>query len=99
MNQALESLRNQHAQIEAAPEAAVLAEGMHAVVSIEGFLNGEPLEGANKSGHLHQVGSNAPILGVEVDKDLMGKRAGEQVEIPQTYPSQHPDEKLAGENG
>ena len=96
VNQALESLRNQHAQIEAAPEAAVLAEGMHAVVSIEGYLNGEPLEGANKSGHLHQVGSNAPILGVEVDKDLMGKRAGEQVEIPQTYPSQHPDEKLAG---
>ncbi len=69
---------------------------MHAIVNLEGLLDGEPLEGAKKIGHLHHVGSNAPILGVEVDKYLIGKRAGEQVEIPQTYPEQHPDEGLAG---
>ena len=96
IDQALQTLREQHAQIEAAPEDAVLSEGMHAVVTMQGLLDGEPIEGAQKAGHLHQVGSNDSILGVEVDKSLIGKRAGEQVEIPQTYPEQHPDEHLAG---
>jgi trigger factor len=96
IDQALQTLREQHAQIEAAPDDAVLSEGMHAIVTMEGLLEGEPLEGAQKTGHLHPIGSNAPVLGVEVDKYLIGKRAGEQVEIPQTYPEQHPDEGLAG---
>lgn len=96
IDQTLQTLREQHAQVEAAPADAVLSEGMHAIVNLEGLLDGEPLEGAKKAGHLHQVGSNASILGVEVDKYLIGKRAGEQVEIPQTYPEQHPDERLAG---
>lgn len=96
IDQALQTLRENHAQVEAAPDGAVLSEGMHAIVDMEGFLDGEPVEGAKKSGHLYQVGSNASILGVEVDNNLIGQRAGEQVEIPQTYPEQHPDERLAG---
>ena len=96
IDQALQTLREQHAQVEAAPDDAVLSEGMHAIVTMQGLLDGNPLEGAQKIGHLHPIGSNASILGVEVDKYLIGKRAGEQVEIPQTYPEQHPDEGLAG---
>jgi trigger factor len=96
IDQALQTLREQQAQVEAAPDDAVLSEGMYAIVTLEGLLDGEPVEGAQKTGHLHHVGSNASILGVEVDKSLIGKRAGEQVEIPQTYPDQHPDERLAG---
>jgi len=96
IDQALQTLRQQHAQIDAAPDDAILAEGMHAIVTMEGLLDGESLEGAQKTGHLQNIGSNASILGVEVDKYLIGKRAGEQVEIPQTYPEKHPDERLAG---
>lgn len=96
VDQALQTLREQHAQIDAAPVDAVLSDGMHAIVTMEGLLDGEPLEGATKAGHLHKVGSNEAILGVQVDEYLLGKRAGEQVEIPQDYPSNHPDERLAG---
>ena len=95
VDQALQSLREQHAQIDAAPSGAVLSDGMHAIVTLEGLLDGEPLQGAKKAGHLHLIGSNASILGVEVDKFLMGKCAGDQVDIPQTYPENHPDETLA----
>jgi len=96
IDQALQTLREQHAQIDAAPEGVVLAEGMHAIVTMEGLLDGEPLEGANKAGHLHNIGSKASILGIDVDPYLIGKRASEQIEIPQTYPDNHPDERLAG---
>ena len=96
IDRALQTFREQQAQIEAAPDDAVLAEGMHAVITMEGLLDGNPIEGATKAGHLHKVGSKAAILGVEVDEHLLGKRSGEQVDIPQDYPDNHPDERLAG---
>ena len=96
IDRALQTFREQHAQIEAAPDDAVLAEGMHAVITMEGLLDGSPIEGATKAGHLHKVGSKAAILGVEVDEHLLGKHSGEQVDIPQDYPENHPDERLAG---
>ena len=96
IDRALQTFREQHAQIEAAPDDATLSENMHAVITMEGLLDGNLIEGATKAGHLHKVGSKASILGVEVDEYLLGKRTGEQVEIPQDYPANHPDERLAG---
>ena len=60
----LQSLREQHAQIDAAPEGTPLREGLHAVLSIEGFVEDQRVEGTQKNGHLHQVGSKTPILGL-----------------------------------
>lgn len=96
VNRALEVLREQHAQLHPAPAGTALAEGDFAILDIEGFLDQEPLEGSKKTGHLHKVGSKSPVLGVEVDEYLVGKTEGGLVEVPQLYPANHPDPRLAG---
>lgn len=96
IDRALQTLREQHGQLEAVSNDAVIEEGMYAVVSVEAFLDGAPIEGASKVGELVKIGSRTPILGVVIDDALLGKRQGESVEIPQAYPAQHPDERLAG---
>ncbi len=95
--QTLEFLREQQAPLHAAPPGKRLAEGDFAVLDVEGFLDDlAPLEGSKKEGHLYKVGSKVPILGVEVDDHVVGKKEGEVAEIPQAYPENHPDARLAG---
>ena len=96
IEQALQTLRNQHAQIDAVSEGTALQDGLYAVLTVEGFVNNQPVEGSQKNGHLHQIGSQTPILGVNLDEHLIGKIAGETLDIPQLYPSNHPDTNLAG---
>ncbi len=96
VNKALLTLREQHAQIDAVSEGTTLQDGLYAVLTINGFVDDQPVEGTQKNGHLHQIGSNSTILGIEFDEHLIGKKAGEQFEIPQPYPANHPDPKLAG---
>ncbi len=96
IDEALTNLRQQHAQIDAAPEGALIADGMHAILNVEGLLEGQPLEGTKKTGHLHKVGSKTPILGIDVDEHLIGETVGSKLDIRQEYPANHPDERLAG---
>jgi trigger factor len=96
VDSALATLREKHSAIEAASDGEALAEGMYAIVTMEGFLDETPIEGTQKSGHLYLVGSKDPILGLQIDEPIMGKHSGDQVEIPQEYPDNHPDERLAG---
>jgi trigger factor len=96
IDQALQTLREQHAQIDAVSEGAALQDGLYAVLTVEGFLDNQPVEGSQKNGHLHKIGSKTPILGVELDDQLIGKTAGETFDIPQPYPPNHPDPNLAG---
>ena len=79
IDHALQTFREQHAQLDAAPDGAILSDGMYAIISMEGLVEGMPLEGASKTGHLHKIGSGEPILGMEVDESLIGKHVGEQV--------------------
>jgi trigger factor len=94
--QTLDVLREQHAQLHAAPPGTAIEEGDYAVLDVEGFVDSAPLEGAKKEGHLHKVGSKTPVLGIEVDQALLGKKEGDSVEVPQPYPDTHPDPHLAG---
>ncbi|MBM4124779.1 MAG: trigger factor [Nitrospira sp.] len=96
VDKTLEVLRERQAELHAAPAGTTLNEGDYAVVDVEGFLDLAPLEGAKQDGQLHQVGSKAPILGIEVDEQLLGKKEGDRVEISQPYPASHPDQRLAG---
>lgn len=96
IDRALEVLREQHAQLEESQIGTVLSEGAYAVVDLEGFLDGTPLEGTKKEGQLHKVGSKAAMLGIEIDAHLIGRQAGDVVEIPQSYPVSHPDQRVAG---
>jgi trigger factor len=96
IDQALQTLREQHAQIDAVADGTPLRDGLYAVLTMEGFVENQPVEGSQKKGHLHKMGANTPVLGVELDAHLLGKAAGERLDIPQPYPSNHPDPKLAG---
>lgn len=96
IDRAVQGLREQQAQLHPAPAGKLLVEGDYAALDIEGFLDLAPLEGTKKEGHLYQVGSKLPVLGVEVDEQIIGKKEGDFVEIPQPYPENHPDTRLAG---
>ena len=96
LDRALDVLREQQARLDAAPAGTALAEGDYAVVDLEGFLDGTPLEGTKKEGRLHKVGSKDTLLGIEIDAHLVGKKDGDLVEIPQDYPASHPDPRVAG---
>jgi trigger factor len=96
IDRALEVLREQQARLDEAQAGTVLTEGDYAIVDLEGFLEGTPLEGTKKEGQLHKVGSKAALLGIEIDAHLIGRQAGDMVEIPQTYPVSHPDQRVAG---
>ncbi|MDF0675760.1 MAG: trigger factor [Nitrospira sp.] len=96
VDRAMEVLREQQARLDAATHGTVLAEGNYAIVDLEGFLDGAPLEGTKKGGQLHRVGSRAALLGIEIDAHLIGRQEGDVVEIPQTYPVSHPDQRVAG---
>jgi trigger factor len=96
IDRALEVLREQQARLDEAQAGTVLSEGDYAIVDLEGFLDGAPLEGTKKEGQLHKVGSKAALLGIEIDTHLIGRQAGDMVEIPQTYPVSHPDQRVAG---
>lgn len=96
VDRALEVLREQQAQLHPAAAGASLTDGDYATLDLEGTLEGMPLEGTKKDGHLHRVGSKAPILGVEVDAQLIGRKEGDVVELPQLYPPTHPDQRVAG---
>jgi trigger factor len=96
VDRALDVLREQQAQLDAAPVGTALAEGDYAIVDLEGFLDGTPLEGTKKEGQLHRVGSKAALLGIDIDGYLIGRLQGDVIESPQTYPVSHPDQRVAG---
>ena len=96
VQKALEVLREQMAQLHPAPAGTALAEGDYAVLDIEGTLEGTPLDGTSKTGHLHKMGSHASVLGVDFEPHLVGKKDGEVITVPQAYPATHPDTRVAG---
>lgn len=98
VDKALENLRESQARVDAAPKDTPLDEGFFAVVNIEGLLDGEPVEGSKKDGHLHKVGSGEPVLGINIDEAVMGKTECQTAEVIQEYPATHPDERLAGKS-
>ena len=96
VTRALEVLREQHARLDAAAPGTALGDGDFAIVDLEGFLDGTPLEGTKKEGQLYKIGSKTALLGIEIDSHLLGKAEGQQIEIPQAYPVSHPDQRVAG---
>jgi len=92
----LEVLREQQARLEAAPAGHQVVDGDYVVLDVEGTLEGKPLDGTKKEGHLHKVGANAALLGLQIDSHLLGKKEGDVAELSQAYPGNHPDPRVAG---
>lgn len=73
-------------------EAAV--EGDTVVIDFEGFKDGEAFEGGKGENYSLELGSNSFIPGFE--EQLVGKKAGEDVEVKVTFPEDYQAEDLAG---
>ncbi|MGM0219879.1 trigger factor [Enterococcus sp. AZ126] len=73
-------------------EAAV--DGDTVVIDFEGFKDGEAFEGGKGENYSLELGSNSFIPGFE--EQLVGKKAGEELEVKVTFPEDYQAEDLAG---
>jgi trigger factor len=96
LDRGLDVLREQQARLEASPAGHAIVNGNYIVLDVQGTLDGAPLDGTKKEGQLHKVGSNASVLGLEIDSHVVGKKEGDVLEISQPYPASHPDPRVAG---
>ncbi|GGC76380.1 trigger factor [Enterococcus wangshanyuanii] len=74
-------------------EAAV--EGDTVVIDFEGFKDGVAFEGGKGENYSLELGSNSFIPGFE--DQLVGKKAGEELEVKVTFPEDYQAEDLAGQ--
>ena len=78
----------------ASVEGRVIENGDTAVIDFEGFDNGVAFEGGKGENHNLVIGSNSFIPGFE--DQLVGKTAGEEVEVNVSFPEEYHAENLAG---
>ncbi|MGN8645681.1 trigger factor [Gracilibacillus sp. HCP3S3_G5_1] len=75
-------------------EEGEIENGDTAVIDFEGFVDGEAFEGGQADNHSLEIGSGSFIPGFE--EQLVGKKAGEEVEVEVTFPEEYHAENLAG---
>ena len=80
--------------VEARLNEMVNRNGDTAVIDFEGFENGVAFEGGKGENYNLVIGSNTFIPGFE--DQLVGKKAGEEVEVNVTFPETYHAENLAG---
>ncbi|WP_188206337.1 trigger factor [Alkalibacillus aidingensis] len=64
------------------------------VIDFEGFMDGEAFEGGSAENHTLEVGSGSFIPGFE--EQLVGKSAGEELDVEVNFPEDYQAEELAG---
>ncbi|RDY24452.1 trigger factor [Romboutsia maritimum] len=89
----LEEMRNKNARVLSVEDKA-LANNDTAVIDFEGFESGEAFEGGKGENYSLVIGSNTFIPGFE--EQLVGKKAGEELEVNVTFPEEYHAENLAG---
>ena len=90
---ALEKERNNNARTITVTDRPV-AEGDTAVIDFEGFVDGEAFEGGKGENHPLEIGSHTFIDNFE--EQLIGKNAGDDVDVNVTFPEQYQAADLAG---
>ncbi len=73
-----------------------LETGDTAVIDYEGFVDGEPFQGGQGENHSLEIGSGSFIPGFE--DQLIGKKAGEEVEVHVTFPDNYAAKDLEGKD-
>ncbi len=91
--EALEKERNNNARTVSVTDRPV-QNGDTAVIDFEGFADGVPFEGGKGENHPLEIGSHSFIDTFE--EQLIGKNAGDDVEVNVTFPEQYPEASLAG---
>ena len=89
----LNEMVNRNARLTSVEDKA-LENGDPAVIDFEGFENGVAFEGGKGENYNLVIGSNTFIPGFE--DQLVGKKAGEEVEVNVTFPETYHAENLAG---
>ncbi|RDE24240.1 trigger factor [Motiliproteus coralliicola] len=89
----VETLRKQHSTFSDVERAS--EDGDQLNIDFEGFKDGEAFEGGKAEGHDLVIGSSTMIPGFE--DGLVGKSAGEELELELTFPEQYHSEELAGQ--
>ncbi len=93
VQRALEGLRERFAQLEAV-EGKTLAEGDFALIDFDGTVNGQPFQGSAAKDYMLEVGR--PDIWPEFNRELLGKRKGDILDIKVKMPETHPNPELAG---
>ncbi|HBE9010729.1 TPA: trigger factor [Clostridioides difficile] len=75
-------------------EDKALEDGDTAIIDFEGFENGVAFDGGKGENYNLVIGSNIFIPGFE--EQLVGKKAGEEVEVNVTFPEEYHSQDLAG---
>ena len=89
----LNEMVNRNARLTSVEDKA-LENGDTTVIDFEGFENGVAFEGGKGENYNLVIGSNTFIPGFE--DQLVGKKAGEEVEVNVTFPETYHVENLAG---
>lgn len=89
----LNEMANKNARLTSV-EGKALENGDTAVIDFEGFENGVAFEGGKGENYNLVIGSNTFIPGFE--DQLVGKKAGDEVEVNVTFPETYHAENLAG---
>jgi len=90
----VERIREGFARLE--PVERESAEGDSLLIDFEGLLDGKAFEGGKAEDYLLGLGSGQLIEGFE--EQLVGAKAGEDVEVKVTFPEDYQAEHLAGED-
>ena len=93
IDQALERERRNNARTITVTDRPI-AMGDTALIDFEGFVDGEAFEGGKGENHSLEIGSHSFIDTFE--DQLVGKNAGEEVDVNVTFPEQNQAAELAG---
>ena len=95
VDEELKRLQERHAELVLKEEGKV-EEGNTVVIDFEGFIDDEPFEGRKGENYSLEIGSGHFIPGFE--EQLIGKEAGEEVEVNVTFPEDYHAKDLAGKD-
>lgn len=93
VDEALEKERNRNART-VTVEDRPIAVGDTAIIDFEGFVDGVPFEGGKSENHSLEIGSHSFIDTFE--DQLVGKNAGDDVDVNVTFPAEYQAKELAG---
>jgi trigger factor len=94
VNEALDKERNNNARTITVTDRPV-ADGDTAVIDFEGFVDGVAFEGGKGENYSLEIGSHSFIDNFE--EQLIGKNAGDELDVNVTFPEKYQAEDLAGQ--
>lgn len=94
VKEGLDRLAGHRKSYDAKAKTAKAADGDAVRIDFKGFVDGEAFEGGEAKGHTLELGSGQFIPGFE--EQLIGKKAGDDVEVKVTFPKEYHSDALAG---